>query len=81
MDPALLKEKKAFKKRAFEAAEKSEAIRQAASKASQDAGPSSQSQPPKHSKKKKKRKSLLPPKPFPSNVLVVPYGGELLRCA
>lgn len=69
MDPALLKEKKAFKKRALEAAEKSEAIRQAASKASQDVG--SSSQPIKHKKKKKKKSLVPPPKPVTGSGLIV----------
>ncbi len=56
MDPALLKQKEAFKKRAIDATKKSQEIREAASKAKQEVA---SKLPPKPVKKKKK-KSILP---------------------
>ncbi len=56
MDPALLRQKEAFKKRAIDATKKSQEIREAASKAKQEVA---SKLPPKPVKKKKK-KSILP---------------------
>lgn len=57
MDPELIRQKKAFKKRALDAARKNQEIRDAASKARQDVV--SKLPSTKQTHKKKKKKSML----------------------